>query len=293
MTRRHAPPRWLDLAGALLLALLIRHYADALGVRDDVQLSFLNFIITGVAAAFGWLADKAVTVAVVVWHATRIVGTALVRFGVGLGGILGKVYGLLGSFWRGVLRPLIQYTWTRIDQLTAWLRHTLAPAFRFLELVRRRLWAIYDRYFRPIFDTIELTRRILQLLATFRLEWARELDRKLAELEDRLLYPIREAMLWLNRAMDVLNRIVTLDGLLQRVTLIRSMWRYVGDAWAVLLSHTPEGTSAAEIAAKREQEYPLESAQRLQRALGDWYRAGGGELAPGITAAAAQWKESP
>ena len=84
-------------------------------------------------------------------------------------------------------------------------------------------YATSDRYFRPILNTITVTRQILRLLARFRLKWAQELDRKLAELEDLLLFPLREALLRLNQAMNWINRIITLDGLLQRVTFIRSL----------------------------------------------------------------------
>lgn len=193
----------------------------------------MHFIIAGVVEAFKWLADKGTTIAIIVWHATRIVGTALYRFAINLGGIFSKVYGVLGDFWRGVLRPFITYVWRNIERLQKWLKDTLGPALKFIDSVRQRVLEIYDRYFRPIFDTIEVVRRTLQLLAALRLDWARELDRKLAEIEDRLLWPIREAMFRLNQVTEWINRIVTLDGLFQRLTLLRSVGRDIGRIAAI------------------------------------------------------------
>lgn len=227
-------PQWrLELLAAVAIVVALHLAGVELAREDGVALGFIQFIIAGVVEAFRWLGNQAVTIATVVWHATRIVGSSLVRFATGLGGILGKVYGLLRDFWSGVLKPFVNFVWRNIERVHTWLKTTLGPAFKFVEMLRRRLLEIYDRYFRPIFDTIELVRRTLQLLSVFRLEWARELDRKLAEIEDRLLWPIREAMFRLNQVSDWLNRVIGLDGLFQRVTLIRSLMKYHRDATAI------------------------------------------------------------
>ena len=219
-------PSRADIALALVVALLVRLLDLDVGRDDDVQGAWVQVAIMAVVEAFKWLGDKAVTIAMVVWHATRIVGSAIVRFAVGVGHILGKVYHLFAQFWSQVLRPFISFVWRNIDRLHKWLKDTFGPTLRFLELLRRRVFEIYDRYFRPILDTIDVVRGTLRLLATFRLAWARELDRKLAELQDAILLPIREVMLRLNEAMNWINRIVTLDGLFQRLTLLASLIEY-------------------------------------------------------------------
>lgn len=221
------------LLGVVALVAALRLAGVELDAGDGVQVAFVQWIIVGIAEAARWLADKAVTIAVVVWHATKIVAFALWRFATALGGVLGKVYGLLRDFWSGVLKPFIKWVDGRILKLEKWLRDTFGPTLKWLETQRRRLLEFYDRWFRPIFDTIEVVRRTLQLLATFRLEWAQELDRKLAELEDRLLWPIREAMFRLNQIADWLNRVIGLDGLFQRLTLIRSLLEYERDGWKI------------------------------------------------------------
>jgi hypothetical protein len=52
--------------------------------------------------------------------------------------------------------------------------------------------------------------------------FAQAIERKLADLESRLLVPIRFALAKVNEAINWINRIVDLDGLFQRLTLIES-----------------------------------------------------------------------
>lgn len=199
----------------------------------ELRYAWLGALFAAVAQAFVWLADKAVTIGIVVYHATVIVGRALWDFATRIAGVFRGTYTLLRNFWSSVLRPFVAWTWRQVDRLAAWLQRTFDPVLRALFRIRAELLRWYDKWLRPVFDTITAIRRILQLLSAFRLEWARALDRRLAELEDRLLAPIRFALTKINEAIDVVNRIVTLDGLLQRMTLLRSLARDVGALRAI------------------------------------------------------------
>jgi hypothetical protein len=143
------------------------------------------------------------------------------------------VYGFLGRFWTNVLRPFIGWAWRQFTELHAWLKRTFQPALDFLWKIRAKLLELYTRYVRPIVDAIETTRRILQLLATLRIEWARDLDRKLAALEARLTAPLLEALRAINFVTNWINRIVDFDGFFQRLTLVASLLKYERDAWKV------------------------------------------------------------
>jgi hypothetical protein len=222
------------MIGRALLWLLV-----ALGVAAElarppaagpVHWAFFGAIFGAIVSAFGWLAGQAVTVAVTVAQVAIMIGQAIGQFAVLTASVFARVFGFLRSFWSGVLRPFISWSWEQIERLSGWLRRTFEPLIKFLQDVRTEIQKIYDRWLRPIFDTIDLTRRVLQVLATLRVPFARELDRKLAELEGFLLRPILELYRLLNTAMDWINRIVTLDGLLQRLTLIASLVRYQKDA---------------------------------------------------------------
>jgi hypothetical protein len=210
---------WLDAAHPLL--------------QHPVEAAWIGALVGALVAAFGWLADKAVTIAIVLYHVAVLIGQALFRALVEVGIVFTKVYGFLGRFWSSVLKPFISWTWRQFTELHAWLKRTFQPALEFLWKVRRKLLEIYERYMRPVLDTIDITRRLLQLLALLRFEWARELDRKLAALEDRLTRPLLEAMRAINLATDWINRIVDFDGFFQRLTLVASLLKYERDAWKV------------------------------------------------------------
>lgn len=222
-------------AAPMIAAIVLLQLAGVeLDRGDGVQGAWVQAVGAAIAAVFGWLADKAVTVALVVWHAVQIAGVAIWNFAKQIGGVFVKLYDLLGKFWRDVLKPVVSFIWRNIDRIHDWLKRTLGPVITFLEKVRARVWEIYDRYFKPVLDTIELARRVTQILAALHVKWAAELDRKLAELEDRLLWPVREAMMRINQLIAWTDRVIDMNGLYSRGILIRSMWRDIEAQWKML-----------------------------------------------------------
>lgn len=192
-------------------------------------------ILKWASSLFGILGgkvDKAVRRGIELIRA-GVIGLAkeLATFAAQTGAILARVVGLLRRFWARVVLPLLRRLdrWATVVQ--TWLRETFGPIIRALLWLRQKILDFYTRWLRPIFDTIDILRRILSVLSLLQLDFARKLDRKLAELEDRLLRPIREAVDKLNEAIDWVDRIVTLDGLFQRLTLIRSLTRDVRLVW--------------------------------------------------------------
>lgn len=250
MSKRRALLVWLVVA---LLAYL--DYAHPL-VRQPVDEAFLGFLLSALFAAFGWLADKAVTVGYILWQVIVLIGRAVAQAMIGVATVLGRTFGVLARLWSNVLRPFVSWAWREFQALHAWLRHTFQPALDFLWKVRAKILELYTKYLRPVLDTIEITRRLLQLLAALRLEWARTLDRKLAELEYRLTQPLLEAMRAIQFAQNWINRIVTFDGFFQRVTLIASLVRYQKDALKVWWTSIHKPLTAAK---KTEYDNPLET----------------------------------
>ena len=73
----------------------------------------------------------------------------------------------------------------------------------------------------------------MQILARLHVPFAQAIDEHLAWLEGKLLAPIQQIYYRLNEAMNWINRIITLDGYLQQITLLRSIWKYQRGALAV------------------------------------------------------------
>ncbi|MGB2711178.1 MAG: hypothetical protein WBC33_06640 [Conexibacter sp.] len=190
--------------------------------------TFIGAIIGGIVAVVQWIAGAAVTVAVTIAQAAVMIAIAIGHFAVAVGHVFMNFGGLLARFWTGVLRPFVTWTWTQLERLHRWLVDTFRPVIEFLEAVRRRVDAFYKDYIEPILDTIEVMRRTLQLLEALEIEWARKLDEKLAELEDRITAPFVEIRLYLNEAINRINSVTDGFGLFSRLALLRSMARDVG-----------------------------------------------------------------
>ena len=194
---------------------------------------FIHFIIAGIAQAIAWIGGHAATVVITLAQVAIMVGHAIAQFAVAIATIFAKVYGLLANFWSGTLRPFVEYAWRQFDRFVAWLDRTLGPVIKFLEEIRRQVDKFYIRWFKPLFDAIDATRRVLQILARLHVPFAQALDNHLAYLEAKLLWPIQQLYYRLNEVMNWVNRIITLDGYLQQLTLIRSLWKYQRAALAV------------------------------------------------------------
>lgn len=105
------------------------------------------------------------------------------------------------------------------------LDRIFGPVIDFLNVVRQHLLTFYNNVLRPILDVIEMFRTFTRILSSFNIEWAKKLDAKLAELEDWLLEPFTFVMGKLNQVINALDRIINVNGLLQRLTLLRSLLR--------------------------------------------------------------------
>lgn len=144
-----------------------------------------------------------------------------------------SVWAMFRKLWARVLLPMLQRLDRYITRIFTWLRDTFGPIIDALVWLRRKILEFYDRWFRPILDTIDAIRGVLRIFSFFGLDWARRLDAALAEIQDRINQAFTVVMSRLNEVIDWVDRIVTLDGLLQRVTLLRSLLRYERDMWKV------------------------------------------------------------
>jgi hypothetical protein len=191
-------------------------------------------------------------------------GNELARYATENDGILGRIVGVFRRGWIDAILPFIRKVDGGIARIFKWLRDTFGPVIEFLIWVRRELLKFYDKWFRPIFDTITVIRRILQLGSFLGIEAAGALDRKLAELERRIRIPLDFVVNKLNEVIGVVDRIVTLDGFLQRYTLVRSLVLYQRDAlkvwWASI--HKP-------MSAEKKKEYEAPATVRSIQAVAD------------------------
>lgn len=173
-----------------------------------------------------------------------------------------------------------------VQRVTRVLDKILGPVIDFLDKVRANLLQIYRDYIRPILDIIEFIRLPLRILSAFGVEWAKRLDATLGNLEDWITDNFRFVLGKVNHAIDVLNGIVDVTGLLKRFALTRSLLRdiniWMGLAW--WKAHRP-----LQEATRDDYLRPLPTALADARAgqLDEYVRTRGGELAPVIDEAIA------
>jgi hypothetical protein len=77
---------------------------------------------------------------------------------------------------------------------------------------------------------------VLRVLSSLGLGWAAALDRRLADLEARIERPFRLLLAKLNEVIHLVDRVITGNGLLQRVALLRSLERDYKYAWRVAMN---------------------------------------------------------
>lgn len=233
MTPRPPLPRLrpLDLAAACVVALVVSTLDGALG-PPGVSVAFFGIfgaIVTAVSSIWR-VARGAVTATLKIaiegirWavnNLTRFVVAGLKKSAVFIQRSMQTFYRWLQRSFRSLVRML--------DRAVTWLHGTLTRIFQpILDWIdRAKAWIrrIYDRFVRPILDLIEVSRRVLRVLAYLGVDWARALDRQLARIEQLITFPFEWVVSKLNEVVGWINRIVTVDGLLQRVILLNSLFR--------------------------------------------------------------------
>lgn len=249
MRRNPPPPWWFVALVAAVLAVCLRELAPlstpggASGADNPPSsLAFWGFFIT--LAGWIWNGLQAIgqvtlqaLVALVnyLWAFAIAVNNAAIALGAAVIKGLRFVWDFLRVSYEFVLKP----AWDKLWRFVGWARHFLeelfGPLIKFVQFIRKWVLDIYVKWIRPILDIIGIARRGLQLLAALGLDWARALDRRLADLEASIEGPFRFIINELNQILGWINRIVTADGLFQRLMLIRSLQRdtrEVMNVWA-------------------------------------------------------------
>jgi hypothetical protein len=248
MGTRPPPPLWFVLLLGVAEALAVRALTGSIGVGEGegspappLSLAFWPFLIlvaswiwTGIQVA-GRITLQILAYSVkLLWAFATRIQSALIAVGRTLIDVGKQAWRFLRWTYTDVLQPAWRQFWKWFDQLRKWLDKTFGPTLRFLDAVRTHILKFYDKWVRPILDVIGFARQVLGILASLGLEWARELDRKLRWLEEKIDAPFRLVLAKLNEIIGIVNRVVTADGLFQRVALLRSTFRdanYVVGLW--------------------------------------------------------------
>ena len=191
--------------------------------------AFISIIASLVSTLFGWFrgtTDSATKYALEgVRGDIKGIGETLTKkileLAVEVAGLLGGVRRLIAK----VFGPLYTMLRNLVNKVRNILTKIFGPILDFLDEVRKHIRDFYTYIVRPILDVIAITRAFLGVLAHFDVEWAKKIDAKLAELEGYIALPFEWLTQQLNRIENAIDRILTFDGLFQRVTLLASLMR--------------------------------------------------------------------
>lgn len=117
-----------------------------------------------------------------------------------------------------------------IETLHDFLKAKLGPVLRFIDKLRKRIAAFYDKYVRPVLDVIDFIRQLNALLQVFHINVLSGLDSVLGAIERKIDSVYSTVIANINRIDNFLDRVIGVDGLYQRLTLIGSLSKYRG-AW--------------------------------------------------------------
>lgn len=232
-------PFWFHLCVTVAVAAAMRWCVPGAGVQDgapghapDVHLAFFGFfLLLGELIWKGISVAGRVTLEILKWVVANLslvvakLSNGFKALGAGLLQGLKRAWDFTRKLYDDVLKPAWSKFWRIFDKFRRWLDDTFGPVLEWLRVLRDNVLQFYRNYVRPWLDLIDVTRKVLRVLAALHIPFARKLDRWLGELERRIEQPFRFLIGEINKVITIVNRVVTLDGLLQRLVLIRTLER--------------------------------------------------------------------
>jgi hypothetical protein len=205
---------------------------------------------------------------------------------------IGKFLLEMRGLWAHVIKPALAWMARKISLFEVWLKEKFAPIVRFLRDIKAHFDDFYKHYVKPIVDTIEFIRQINRVLEVFHITWLSKLDEVLQKIEQRVEEPflwIREKFTWVENWID---RIVTLDGFFQRLTLVASLQKYAPDWLQHFWYRQTRSITPGSNQALRQATYESIDPVKLGRDVSEFYTHEGGPYAGLIREIVPEWRKA-
>lgn len=212
--------------------------------------------------------------------------TAVVRAGHALWKALRSI-GILA--YQGIKRGLL-WTARKLAQLEAFLKAKFKPILDWLAKVKLHLREFWNRFIRPILDVIDFIRQVNRVLQIFHIGVLQKLDSTLAQIEQKIEGPFLFVWQHITEVENWINRIVTLDGLFQRLTLIRSLASYAPDWINGFWNSQLNPATLPQPGVPPSQRYPLEAVEINGRELGKSYEGKDNRMHDSVAALVPLWR---
>lgn len=298
MTTRRAPRRRLGVVAtvSIWLAFACLVWLDHNGRIVAQRSAVFTFLVS----AFGFIVNAAQLIfdgieltidAAVTWLVTAFgwIAARLGEFIVSTGSIFAKTWDALGALWSKVVQPIILQIDDWFKRFSRWLNDLVAPVLKWAQAVRNEIQLIYRTFVRPVLDALDATKHVLDILAKLHVPFAAALERYTTELESWIVENYLRVTGYVNHILDVLDSVLTLDGLLQRLVLVRSLERdaayLVRLAWNAQLERNARPAPGLRSATKLSHV----DAASVGPHLADYYRDGAGAYADEIDGQVLVW----
>jgi hypothetical protein len=221
---------------------------------------------------------------------------AIVLLGKGAAEIAGYAWTGLRKTWAvlkdAVLHPKKAWEklWHWVDRAEQWLQDTFGPTIDWLQKLARKLRDFYRDYVQPWLDVLDVTRRALRVLAALGIDWAKTLDAKLGAIEDAIASRYLQIVGYVNDVSNIVNRVVTADGLFQRLAYIRTLQRDWALSWKTLVAGYAKPVTATE-RAETDKRTAAKTQQQVTSDVRAYMRDGSGPDAGLFSEMAAQWRK--
>lgn len=236
-------PLWFVVVVAVACAALLRVCAPAVGASPvggaphaPPALAFWTFFVALVEAIWKGVEVAGKVALAVLQYSVQIAWRAITLLGKGAAELARYAWDGAKATWRllqdtyeHVLKPAWRFFWKWVDKTEAWLKRTFQPLLTWLQRIRKWVLDFYANYIRPVLDFLDVTRRVLQVLARLGVDWAKTLDARLGAIEDFITRQYLRALSAINDVINIVNRVVTADGLFQKLAYVRTYARDVKD----------------------------------------------------------------
>lgn len=145
-----------------------------------------------------------------------------------VGGFFHTLWGFLKKLWNDYIKKAIQWLADHVKRLREWLKRTIGPIIKRLQKIKK--W--YDEHILKqqlrMLQTIQTIRNFLGILRLFHVKFAEQLDRKLADIQNRIVTVVDLTRGTLNNIINLLAAVYDPSLLLKRNAISASLLASIG-----------------------------------------------------------------
>lgn len=236
---RHRVVRSLVVWAVLgLLALLDRH-----GPQIGQHAAVFSFIVSAISWVASAVGDLGAAVATAAETAVVFLGQTIAYVGHGLATLMSNTGAMFSKVWEGakivysdVLKPVAQWFHDVYDKVKNWMVDVFGPVIKWANRVKDELQSLYKRFVQPILKILDTSKAVLDILAKLHVPFAANLENVVNDIEQTILENYLRVLGYVNKAISTLNGFFTVDGLLQRFVLLRSIERDAYFIWRTMVN---------------------------------------------------------